>query len=70
MDDDALLEFSAPKTLYLDISEENFQALSKYSRGPDPYLRPGQTQEVPAIFLAGIGIKMKGENEVDKPEKL
>ena len=41
-DDNALLEFSAPKTLYQDTSEENFKELSKYSRGPTPYLRPGK----------------------------
>jgi spermidine synthase len=41
-DDNALLEFSAPKTLYQDTSEENFKELSKYSRGPTSYLRPGK----------------------------
>jgi len=38
-DDNALLEFSAPKTLYVDTSEENFKELSKYSRGVSSYLR-------------------------------
>jgi hypothetical protein len=37
-DDNALLEFSAPKTLYVDTSEANFKELSKYSRGVTPYL--------------------------------
>jgi spermidine synthase len=40
-DDNALLEFSAPKTLYQDTSEENFKELTRYSRGLTPYLRPG-----------------------------
>jgi hypothetical protein len=38
-DDNALLEFSAPRTLYIDTSEANFQELSRYSRGAAPYLR-------------------------------
>jgi MFS family permease len=38
-DDNALLEFSAPSTLYIDTSEANFQELSRYSRGAAPYLR-------------------------------
>jgi spermidine synthase len=38
-DDNALLEFSAPKTLYIDTSEANFKELSRYSRGVDSYLR-------------------------------
>jgi spermidine synthase len=37
-DDNALLEFSAPKTLYADTSEANFKELSKYSRGVSSYL--------------------------------
>jgi spermidine synthase len=43
-DDNALLEFSAPKTLYEDTSEANFRELSQHSRGPDPYLErvPGR----------------------------
>ena len=41
-DDNARLEFSAPKTLYQDTSEENFKELSEYSRGATPYLRPGK----------------------------
>jgi len=40
-DDNALLEFSAPKSLYQDTSEENFKELTRYSRGLTPYLRPG-----------------------------
>jgi hypothetical protein len=38
-DDNALLEFSAPKTLYIDTSEANFKELSGYSRGATSYLR-------------------------------
>jgi spermidine synthase len=38
-DDNALLEFSAPRTLYIDTSEANFLALSKCSRGATIYLR-------------------------------
>jgi spermidine synthase len=38
-DDNALLEFSAPRTLYIDTSEANFQELARYSRGAAPYLR-------------------------------
>ena len=38
-DDNALLEFSAPQTLYIDTSEANFKELSKYSRGATSYLR-------------------------------
>ena len=38
-DDNALLEFSAPKTLYVDTSEANFKEISKYSRGFHPYVR-------------------------------
>jgi len=38
-DDNALLEFSAPKTLYLDTSEANFKEISKYSQGFHPYMR-------------------------------
>ena len=37
-DDNALLEFSAPKTLYEDTSEANFRELSQHSRGLDAYL--------------------------------
>jgi spermidine synthase len=44
-DDNALLEFSAPKTLYQDTSEENFKELTRYSRGTTPYLRPGPAKE-------------------------
>lgn len=43
-DDNALLEFSAPKTLYQDTSEENFEELSKYSQDPAEYLKPGKDQ--------------------------
>jgi len=38
-DDNALFEFSTPKTLYVDTSEANFKELSKYSRGATIYLR-------------------------------
>ena len=38
-DDNALLEFSAPKTLYIDTSEANFKELSKYSKGAGDYIR-------------------------------
>jgi spermidine synthase len=38
-DDNALLEFSAPRTLYTDTSEANCKELSQYSRGPTFYLR-------------------------------
>ena len=38
-DDNALLEFSAPKTLYSDTSEVNFKELSQHSRGSTIYLR-------------------------------
>ena len=38
-DDNALLEFTAPRTLSIDISEANFQELSRYSHGAAPYLR-------------------------------
>jgi spermidine synthase len=38
-DDNALLEFSAPKTLYIDTSEANFKELSQHSRGATVYLR-------------------------------
>jgi spermidine synthase len=38
-DDNALLEYSAPRTLYIDSSEANFKELSQYSRGADEYLR-------------------------------
>ena len=38
-DDNALLEFSAPKTLYIDTSEANFKELSQYSHGATIYLR-------------------------------
>jgi spermidine synthase len=38
-DDNALLEFSTPRTLYIDTSEANFQELSRYSRGVAAYLR-------------------------------
>ena len=38
-DNNALLDFSSPKTLYEDTSEANFRDLSQHSRGPDPYLR-------------------------------
>lgn len=39
-DDNALLEFSAPKTLYLDTAEANYKEIAKYSRGPGAYFRP------------------------------
>ena len=38
-DDNALLEFSAPRTLYIDTSEANFKELSQYSRGATKYFR-------------------------------
>jgi spermidine synthase len=38
-DDNALLEFSTPRTLYADTTEANFKALSQYSRGPTFYFR-------------------------------
>jgi spermidine synthase len=44
-DNNALLEFSAPKTLYEDTSETNFQELSKHSRGPDSYVIQGPGQK-------------------------
>jgi spermidine synthase len=44
-DDNALLEFSAPLTLYLDTSEANFQELFQYSQGPTLYLRFGSGKE-------------------------
>jgi spermidine synthase len=49
-DDNALLEFSAPKTLYQDTSEENFKELSKYSRGPTSYLRPGKDSRLQGVI--------------------
>ena len=38
-DDNALLEFSTPRTLYIDTPEANFKELSQYSRGATIYLR-------------------------------
>jgi len=38
-DDNALLEFSTPRTLYIDTSEANFKELPQYSRGATIYLR-------------------------------
>jgi spermidine synthase len=38
-DDNALLEFSMPKTLYIDTSDANFKEISKFSKGFHSYMR-------------------------------
>jgi spermidine synthase len=48
-DDNALLEFSAPKTLYSETSEENFRELARHSGKIDDYLKPaGESRALPA----------------------
>ncbi|MBI3920339.1 MAG: fused MFS/spermidine synthase [Armatimonadetes bacterium] len=70
-DDNLLIEFAAPKSLYSNTRQKNERELTRYRRGPLPYLKNlGDTAEEKSRTLTGLGNAFLKAGRVEDAEQL